>query len=73
MKYNRKRADPVSNTLLAARVPFEAPDVLVGGSRFTQDEWRRRGVHVKASEKNGRCIHVGGRHDIWIGAAIEGC
>jgi len=51
--------DPVSGTLLAARVPFEAPDALVGGGRFTQDEWRQRGVHVKETEKNGRCIHVG--------------
>ena len=38
---------------------FEAPDALVGGGRFTQDEWRQRGVHVKAKEANGRCIHVG--------------
>ena len=58
-RFSCMRADPASGTLLAARVPFEAPEVLVGGGRFTQDEWRRRGVHVKAKETNGRCIHVG--------------
>ena len=58
-RFSCMRADPASGTLLAARVPFEAPEALVGGGRFTQDEWRRRGVHVKAKETNGRCIHVG--------------
>ena len=58
-RFSCMRVDPVSGTLLAARVPVEAPDALVGGGRFTQDEWRQRGVHVKETEKTGRCIHVG--------------
>ena len=58
-RFSCMRVDPVSGTLLAARVPLEAPDALVGGGRFTQDEWRQRGVYVKAKETNGRCIHVG--------------